>query len=51
MLTRPVSAQPFPPPLTIVAISLAALALANLVAALPGRLAANTPTALMLRAE
>ena len=39
------------PPLTIVAIGLAALVLANLIATIPGRLAASTPTALMLRAE
>jgi ABC-type antimicrobial peptide transport system permease subunit len=44
-------AQPFVPGLTIAAIGLGALVLANLIAAVPGRLAANTPTALMLRAE
>jgi len=35
----------------IVAISVGALVLANLVAAIPGRLAARTPTALVLRAD
>ena len=44
-------ADPFVPALTIMVIGLAAVVLANLVAALPGRLAADTPTALMLRAE
>jgi ABC-type antimicrobial peptide transport system permease subunit len=44
-------AQPFVPALTILAIGLGAIVLANVVAAIPGRLAANTPTALMLRAE
>jgi hypothetical protein len=32
-------------------VALAALVLANLVAAIPGRMAARTPTALVLRAE
>ena len=32
-------------------IALGALALANIVAAVPGRIAAHTPTALLLRAE
>jgi hypothetical protein len=36
---------------TIVLIAVGALVLANLVAAIPGRIAANTPTALLLRAE
>ena len=44
-------AQPFVPAMTIAAIGLGAIVLANVVAAIPGRLAANTPTALMLRAE
>jgi hypothetical protein len=39
------------PVLQIVLVALAALVLANLVAALPGRTAARTPTALLLRAE
>jgi ABC-type antimicrobial peptide transport system permease subunit len=44
-------AQPFVPGLTIVAIGVGAIVLANVVATVPGRLAAATPTALMLRAE
>ncbi len=44
-------AEPFVPALTIVGIGVGAVVLANLIAALPGRLAADTPTALMLRAE
>ena len=43
--------QPTVPALTVVLIALGALVLANVVAALPGRLAARTPTALLLRAE
>jgi hypothetical protein len=39
------------PALTIVLIAVGAIVLANGVAALPGRIAARTPTALMLRAE
>jgi len=39
------------PALAIVAIALGALVLGNLVAALPGRLAAHTPAALLLRTE
>jgi len=39
------------PTLTLVLIALGALALANLVAALPGRVAARTPTAVLLRSE
>jgi ABC-type lipoprotein release transport system permease subunit len=37
--------------LTVVLIALGALVLANIVAAIPGRIAARTPTALILRAE
>jgi hypothetical protein len=37
--------------LVVVLIVAGALVLANVVAALPGRIAARTPTALMLRAE
>jgi hypothetical protein len=37
--------------LSIVLIALGALVLANIVAAIPGRIAARTPTALILRAE
>ena len=43
--------QPSVPTLTIVLISIGALALANVVALLPGRYAASTPTVLVLRAE
>jgi hypothetical protein len=39
------------PGLSIVVVVAAALILANVVAAIPGRIAARTPTALMLRAE
>jgi ABC-type lipoprotein release transport system permease subunit len=46
-----VVAQPFVPALAITAIGLGALVLANLVAAVPGRVAARTPTALLLRAD
>ena len=44
-------AQPFVPGSTIAAIGVGAIVLANLIATIPGRLAADTPTALMLRAE
>jgi FtsX-like permease family len=43
--------QPTVPAMTVILITFGALALANIVAALPGRLAARTPTALLLRAE
>lgn len=48
-----ISAVPHPvvPLQSLVLIALVGLALANLVAALPGRIAARTPTALMLRSE
>jgi ABC-type lipoprotein release transport system permease subunit len=42
---------PTVPALTVVLIAVGALVLANLVAALPGRIAARTPTALLLRSE
>ncbi|HEY6426830.1 MAG TPA: FtsX-like permease family protein, partial [Acidimicrobiales bacterium] len=42
---------PAVPALDIVGVALAALVLANLVAAVPGRIAARTRTALLLRAE
>ena len=42
---------PIVPVAPMVLIALAALVLANLVAAVPGRVAARTPTALLLRAE
>jgi hypothetical protein len=44
-------ASPSVPVVSIVLITLGALLLANLVAALPGRMAARTPTALLLQAE
>ncbi|HLN17233.1 MAG TPA: FtsX-like permease family protein [Acidimicrobiales bacterium] len=43
--------NPTVPALEVLAIVLGALVLANLVAAVPGRIAARTPTALVLRAE
>ncbi len=43
--------SPSVPALTVAAIAVGALLLANLVAALPGRRAARTPAALVLRAE
>jgi hypothetical protein len=42
---------PSVPTLSIVLIAAGALALANVVAAIPGRIAAQTPTAVLLRAE
>jgi hypothetical protein len=48
-----ISAVPAPtvPVGWVVAIGLGSLVLANLVAAVPGRVAARTPTALVLRAD
>jgi FtsX-like permease family len=48
-----INAVPAPavPALTIVLIALGALVLANVVAAVPGRIAARTPTAFLLRAD
>ena len=43
--------EPSVPVLSMVLIAVGALVLANVVAAIPGRIAANTPTALLLRAE
>src|SRR6266536_1041563 len=43
--------QPAIPAMPVILISFGALALANIVAAVPGRIAARTPTALLLRAE
>ncbi len=43
--------EPAVPVLSVVLVALGTLALANLVAAVPGRMAARTPTALLLRAE
>jgi predicted lysophospholipase L1 biosynthesis ABC-type transport system permease subunit len=53
LFARDIHAVPLPsvPILSIVLIALAALVLANVVAAIPGRIAARTPTALVLRAE
>jgi hypothetical protein len=47
------SAVPLPsvPVLTITLIAVGAVVLANVVAAVPGRMAAQTPTALVLQAE
>ena len=44
-------AQPTVPVPTVILIAIGALVLANVVAAIPGRIAANTPTALLLRSE
>ena len=48
-----INAVPAPavPAMAIVLMALGALVLANIVAAIPGRIAARTPTALLLRAE
>jgi hypothetical protein len=43
--------QPTVPGMPVILITIGALALANIAAALPGRVAASTPTALLLRAE
>jgi ABC-type lipoprotein release transport system permease subunit len=43
--------QPTVPTISVVLIVLGGLILANVVAAIPGRVAARTPTALLLRAE
>jgi hypothetical protein len=53
LFARELSAVPDPviPATSIALAALAALLLANLVAALPGRQAARTPAALLLRAE
>jgi hypothetical protein len=53
LFARDIHAVPIPsaPILSTVLIALAALILANVVAAIPGRIAARTPTALVLRAE
>jgi hypothetical protein len=39
------------PVVSVILVGIGALVFANLVAALPGRIAARTPTALVLRAE
>ena len=53
LFAREIYAVPAPtvPALPLVLVGLGALLLANVVAALPGRYAARTPTALVLRAE
>ncbi|MGO9582738.1 MAG: ABC transporter permease [Acidimicrobiales bacterium] len=53
LFARSIHAVPAPsvPVVSVALIALGALVLANVVAALPGRLAARTPTALLLRAE
>ncbi|MGO9582521.1 MAG: ABC transporter permease [Acidimicrobiales bacterium] len=53
LFARSIYAVPLPtvPVLEVVLVALGALVLANLVAALPGQMAARTPTALILRAE
>jgi ABC-type lipoprotein release transport system permease subunit len=53
LFARNIHAVPAPsiPVLNIVLIALGALLLANAVAAIPGRIAARTPTALVLRTE
>jgi FtsX-like permease family/MacB-like periplasmic core domain len=53
LFARDIDAVPAPsiPVLVIALIALGAVVLANIVAAVPGRMAARTPTALVLRAE
>ncbi|MGC1419377.1 MAG: FtsX-like permease family protein [Acidimicrobiales bacterium] len=53
LFARSIDAVPAPtvPVLSMVLIGLGALVFANLVAAIPGRIAARTPTALVLRSE
>jgi ABC-type dipeptide/oligopeptide/nickel transport system permease component len=53
LFAQEINAVPTPvvPVPQVVLIALGALVLANIVAAIPGRLAARTPTALVLRAE
>ena len=53
LFARQIYAVPEPtvPVVSVILIGIGALVLANVVAALPARLAARTPTALMLRAE
>jgi ABC-type antimicrobial peptide transport system permease subunit len=53
LFAREINAVPQPtvPLLSIVLIVVGSLVLANIVAAIPGRIAARTPTALLLRAE
>jgi hypothetical protein len=53
LFAHEINAVPVPgvPALSIALIAVGALVLANVVAAIPGRIAARTPTALVLRAE
>jgi ABC-type lipoprotein release transport system permease subunit len=53
LFAREINAIPAPsvPVLPVALIAIGALLLANIVAAFPGRIAARTPTALVLRAE
>jgi ABC-type lipoprotein release transport system permease subunit len=53
LFAREINAVPQPtvPVLSVVLIVVGGLVLANVVAAIPGRIAARTPTALLLRAE
>ena len=53
LFARAIYAVPEPsvPIVSVAVVALAALVLANLVAAVPGRMAAKTRTALVLRAE
>jgi hypothetical protein len=53
LFAHEISAVPVPsiPGLSIVLIAIGSLVIANVVAAVPGRIAARTPTALLLRAE
>jgi ABC-type antimicrobial peptide transport system permease subunit len=53
LFVRQINAVPDPtiPTMSIVLIGVGAVVLANLVAAVPGRIAANTPTAQLLRSE
>jgi ABC-type lipoprotein release transport system permease subunit len=53
LFAHEINAVPAPsvPALSVVLIVVGALILANVVAAIPGRIAARTPTAMVLRAE
>ena len=53
LFARNINAVPDPtvPVVSVILVALGALVFANVVAALPGRIAARTPTALVLRAE
>ena len=53
MFARNIDAVPDPtvPVAAVILVAVGALVFANLVAAVPGRIAARTPTALVLRTE